>query len=151
MGRGGSAAYAGPVTSNGGPAAVAQPGSSRSGKSGSRSPAKPRIPAVLDQVSGSIARLQADGRYQNVHVLGAEFSRVIAAQVEVVATRLERVDLAGAQLPGVVVRDVAVDRGDWSNVVAYQAHLTRSTLHGVRMTGAQIGRASCRERVLRLV
>ena len=130
------------MTSNGGSAQVAQPGAARPGKSGSstpaKSPVKPRIPAVLDQVSGSIARLRADGRYQNVHVLGADFSRVVAAQVEVVATRLERVDLAGAQLAGVVVRDVAVDRGDWSNVVAYQAHLTRSTLHGVRLTGAQI-------------
>ena len=119
-----------------GPAGPAKPDVSQVGPS--RSPAKPRIPNVLDQITGPVARIEVEGRYQNVHVIGADFSRVAVGHVEVAAARLERVDLAGAQLPGVVVRDVAIDRGDWSNVVAYQAHLTRSTLHGVRLTGAQI-------------
>ena len=119
-----------------GPARPAKSGGTQVGPS--RPPAKPRIPNVLDQIGGALARIDAEGRYQNVHVTGADFSRVAAAHVEIVAARLERVDLAEAHLPGVVVRDVAIDRGDWSNVVAYQAHLTRSTLHGVRLTGAQI-------------
>jgi uncharacterized protein YjbI with pentapeptide repeats len=104
----------------------------------SASAAKPRIPKVLDQISGGVARVEPEGRYQNLRVMGADFSQVIVAHAEIVAARLERVDLAGAQLRGVVVRDVAIDRGDWSNVVAYQTRLTRSTLHGVRLTGAQI-------------
>jgi uncharacterized protein YjbI with pentapeptide repeats len=104
----------------------------------SQSPARPRTPTILDQVNGARARIEAEGHYQNVHVIGADLSRLTAAHVEVVAARLERVDLAGAQLPGVVVRDVVIDRGDWANIVAYQAHLTRSTLRGVRLTGAQI-------------
>jgi uncharacterized protein YjbI with pentapeptide repeats len=104
----------------------------------STSVAKPRIPKILDQISGGVARIEAEGRYENLHVVGADFSRAIVAHVEIVAARLERVDLTGAQLPGVVVRDVTIDRGDWSNVIAYQAHLTRSTLRGVRLTGAQI-------------
>ena len=119
-----------------GPARPAKPGGPQVGPS--RSPAKPRIPSVLDQVDGAVARIEAEGRYQNAHVIGADFSRVAAAHVEVLAARLERVDLAGAQLSGVVVRDAVIDRGDWSNIVAYQAHLTRSMLHGVRLTGAQI-------------
>jgi uncharacterized protein YjbI with pentapeptide repeats len=119
-----------------GPARPATSGEATVGRS--TSAAKPRIPKVLDQISGGVARIEAEGRYQNMHVVGADFSRAVVAHVEVVAARLERVDLAGARLPGAVVRDVAIDRGDWSNVVAYQAHLTRSTLHGVRLTGAQI-------------
>lgn len=121
-----------------GPARSTAPGPRRSGKASSTTPITPRIPSVLDRIDGADARLEVEGRYQNVHLSGADFSRVVAAQVEIVTTRLERVDLAGAQLPAVLIRDVAVDRGDWSNVAAYQCHLSRVTFQGVRMTGAQI-------------
>jgi uncharacterized protein YjbI with pentapeptide repeats len=99
------------------------------------------VPTVLDRVAGDrcgAGSLTPEARFGNLHVVGADLAHADAGQVEVAAARLERVDLVGAQLPGLVVRDVLVERGDLSNLTIYRAHVTRAELHGVRMTGVQI-------------
>jgi len=82
--------------------------------------------------------LTPESRQANLHIVGADLAHADAAHVEIAGSRLDRVDLAGAQLLGVVVRDVVVDRGDFSNVTVYRGHVTRADLRDVRMTGAQI-------------
>lgn len=94
--------------------------------------------AALDQVRCTADGRQSEGRYENVHVLGANLGRLTASQVELAASRLERVDLTGAQLTGLAIRDVIVERGDIANAVAYESRLTRTEFRGVRMTGASI-------------
>ncbi len=95
-------------------------------------PHAPRLPARLE------TPVAGDERYQNVHAAAVALGRSDLTGIEVVGSRLERLDLAFADASQAVLRDCVIDRGDAANVSARSAALTRVQFTGVRMTGAQL-------------
>jgi uncharacterized protein YjbI with pentapeptide repeats len=95
----------------------------------------PRVPAVLDAAP---RRVEPEGRYANVHVRGASLAHADTSDIEIVASRLEAVNLGFAEASHVVVRDCVFERGDLANLNARASALTRVSFDGVRMTGAQL-------------
>jgi uncharacterized protein YjbI with pentapeptide repeats len=66
-----------------------------------------------------------------------------------VEARLLDADVSGRRIRGLRFVDVAVERGNLANVVAAEPSLTRVTLTGVRLTGAQWTRGRIVDAVFR--
>jgi uncharacterized protein YjbI with pentapeptide repeats len=77
-------------------------------------------------------------RHQHIHARTVALSRADLSGIEVIGSRLERLNLAFADASHAVLRDCVFDRGDAANATARSAALTRVQFTGVRMTGAQL-------------
>jgi uncharacterized protein YjbI with pentapeptide repeats len=95
-------------------------------------PHPPRVPVRLAPPA------EGAERHEHVHVRAAALARADLTHVEVVGSRLERLDLAFADAAHGVLRDCVFDRGDAANATARSASLTRVHFQGVRMTGTQL-------------
>ncbi len=86
----------------------------------------------------STRRSRREERYQHIHARASALGRADLTGIEVIGSRLERLDLAFADASQAVLRDCVFDRGDAANATARSAALTRVQFKGVRMTGAQL-------------
>jgi uncharacterized protein YjbI with pentapeptide repeats len=68
-----------------------------------------------------------------------------AGGVRIIGSRLVDVEASRADLARATLRDVVIDRGDWANIVATDASITRVRIRGVRLTGARLVRAELRD------
>jgi uncharacterized protein YjbI with pentapeptide repeats len=97
-------------------------------------PKPPRLPTRFT----TPVRFGGEEVYQHIHVRGAALGRADLTHIEVVGSRLERLNIAFADASHTVLRDCVVNGGDAANLTARSASLTRISFDGVRMTGVQL-------------
>jgi uncharacterized protein YjbI with pentapeptide repeats len=83
-------------------------------------------------------RLAAEGSFLE----RVDFSAQEAADISLEQCRLSHLDLTGAGLKRLSVRDALVVGGSWANVRTEEVRLRRVAFKGVRMTGANLSSAS---------
>jgi uncharacterized protein YjbI with pentapeptide repeats len=100
-----------------------------------RVPSPPDLPDVLSSTRDIPAELRAI-EVREQHWVGSDLSGREATSLQLIESRLDEVDLPGAILRRVSVRDTVVDGGNWANADASEATLTRVEIRGLRLTGA---------------
>ena len=68
-----------------------------------------------------------------------------ATSLQLIESRIEDVDLSGAILRRVSIRDTVIERGNWANADASEATMTRVEIRGVRLTGAVLASAQIKD------
>lgn len=111
----------------------------RGSKSGrAREPSPPDLPDVLSSdIPVELAAVEVRGR----HWVGFGLSGRDATSLELIEGRIEDVDLSGAILRRVAMRDTVIERGNWANADASEARMTRVEIRGVRLTGTVLAGA----------
>jgi uncharacterized protein YjbI with pentapeptide repeats len=75
-------------------------------------------------------------------VVGVDWSARDATGIRLTESRLDGVELGGAQLRRAGIRDVSVTGGSWANVDAAEASLKRVAFRDVRLTGVSFADAT---------
>ena len=103
-------------------------------------PDAPDIPAELDRPD--VGPTLAGTELECAVVEGVDFSGQRASSVRFAESRLNRIDLTGAELIAASLNDVAIAAGSWANVRTKELRLRRVAFKGVRMTGADLAYAN---------
>jgi len=103
-------------------------------------PSPPDLPQTLGDAAepGELRGLEL----RESAVKGLDWSGRSAADLRIVESRLERVDLSNVAAPGLSLRDVVVHEGSWAGLGAESAVIHRVELRGARLTGAVLSDAS---------
>ena len=115
-----------------------------------RAAERPRIPAPGDDLPVlELVALDHEETFDGVRVEAAVLAGQRASGVTFTSCRLVDVQLAGSHLESLALTEVAVDRGDLSNVEARRAGLRVASLTGCRMTGIALTGATLRDVTIR--
>jgi hypothetical protein len=103
-------------------------------------PATPDLPEELDvaELPAVLARGELEARLLD----GLDLEGNDASRLSLVESRLVSVDLTDVVLRNATLRDLVIEAGSWANVRAQNATLRRVRFERVRLTGADLGRAS---------
>lgn len=104
----------------------------------------PRVPADLTPLALADAVLQDESALQDVHVTGGA-PGLSARGLEVHEAQLVDVDLSGATLPHLSLRDVLVTGGSLANLRARGATVQRTAFTRVRLTGLSLSESTLRD------
>ncbi len=95
----------------------------------------PRVAAQLTPVDLGDGGLHDELLLEATALTGSAGEDVVAANLELVRSHLQDVDLAGARLPHLNLGDCVVERGNLANVAVRGGVAQRSRFDGVRLTG----------------
>ena len=110
-------------------------------------PRPPDVPADLEEVELGDRPLHGL-RLERVALRRADLSERAAPDLRLEESLLEDVLLDGAEAAGLVLVDVAVRRGSWSNLRAARGSCTRADVDELRATGIDLSEAELRDVVL---
>jgi uncharacterized protein YjbI with pentapeptide repeats len=110
-------------------------------------PVPPAPPDVLDDLAplGEVPKELRDAQMQECDWRDLDLMGRDARGLELVESRVQGVDLAGAALRRATFRDVLIMGGDWANIDATEVVIRRAELSGLRLTGAILAGAGIRD------
>jgi len=114
----------------------------RSKSQRAREPSPPDLPDVFSSdIPLELRAVEVRGR----HLVGFGLSGRDATSLLLIESRIEDVNLSGAILRRVSIRDTVIERGNWANADASEATMTRVEIRGVRLTGAVFASAQIKD------
>jgi len=107
-------------------------------------PSPPDLSAALSQSREVPVELRAI-EIRERHLSGFDLSGRDATSLQLVESRIEDVDMSGAILRRVSIRDTVIDGGNGANADASEATFTRVEIRGLRLTGAILAGAQIKD------